>query len=335
MRKYRVLSLTDHSGHSPENSIYALLSSMVTHTRCEEVVVASRSNKLNKRFFEQRDFSQLHVLRIDANFNYAASRNGLNDVEDTVDPFDVDIIFLRLPRPTTDEFLKDLEAEFGSHCIVNKPSGIIKCGNKAVLLDFQDVCPPLKVCHSIKDVQDFSKYQNIVLKPLRAYGGKGLVRIKDGVLNDGLKNHPIMEYLESIESALESDGYLAMRYLENVSLGDKRLIVVGGEILASVLRVPAGDSWLCNVAMGGTSVKSEPDEREREIIKRISPYLLNQGVLIFGADTLVDDDGWRVLSEINALSIGGFPQAEKQTGRPVINPTLNKIFQYADDFFEG
>ena len=138
--------------------------------------------------------------------------------------------------------------------------------------------------------------------------------------------------MESLKESIEKDGYLSMKYLKNVSEGDKRILVVGGEILASSLRLPAKDSWLCNVAQGGKSVSSEVTEREREIIQTINPTLKKKGVLIYGADTLVDDDGKRVLSEVNTLSVGGFPQAEAQTGKPVINTLISKIFEYADEW---
>ncbi|NNF20779.1 MAG: hypothetical protein HKN67_02470, partial [Saprospiraceae bacterium] len=80
-------------------------------------------------------------------------------------------------------------------------------------------------------------------------------------------------------------------------------------------------------------VASQPDEKEMAIISAINPFLTDKGILIYGADTLVDDNGERILSEINALSIGGFPQAERQTGKPIINITTNKLFSHADIHF--
>ena len=100
------------------------------------------------------------------------------------------------------------------------------------------------------------------------------------------------------------------------------------KILAASLRLPAEDSWLCNVAQGGTSVPSQVDADEIKIIETITPKLLEAGILIFGADTLVNDDGKRILSEVNTLSIGGFPQAEKQTGKPILQQTIDAIMQY-------
>ena len=125
--------------------------------------------------------------------------------------------------------------------------------------------------------------------------------------------------------------------MKNVTQGDKRILVVGGQIMAASLRLPAENSWLCNVAQGGTSVTAQLETEEEAIIKTISPRLEAEGIFIFGADTLVDDDGKRILSEVNTLSIGGFPQAEKQTGRPIVRETINKIVNHKEliPFFEA
>ncbi len=333
MKEYRILCLTDHKKHSQENSLYALVSAMSQHEQCKELVVASRSNEANNTFFDGDDFENLYGLKIEASFSYESAKEDLLKTDYNISSSDYDIVFLRLPRPVSDEFLTNLEASFDSKYIINRPSGIIRCSNKSVLLNFQDVCPPIKLCYSIEEILEFSKKYDLVLKPLREYGGKGLLRIKGDRLNDGKENHSTSKYLRSIKSTIEEEGYLAMKYLKNVDQGDKRLIVVGGKVLAASLRLPASDSWLCNVAMGGRSVMSQPDKTELKIIEAINPYLSENGILIYGADTLVDDDGNRILSEINALSIGGFPQAEEQTGKPIIQMTINKIFADADIYF--
>jgi glutathione synthase len=108
---------------------------------------------------------------------------------------------------------------------------------------------------------------------------------------------------------------------------------VNGKIMASALRLPAENSWLCNVAQGGYSVPAVANANERKIIQRLMPVLREQGVVVFGADTLSNDRGKRVLSEINTLSIGGFPQAQEQTGRPVLKQTIRLLIQYIDERF--
>ena len=310
MSRFKVLVLTDHSNHTKENSIYALVNAMKEYKSCEFVDVATRADRTNKAFFSGDNFSKINAVRISDSLYFSAEGRAFINTR-LVDTSDYDLIFLRLPRPVGDEFLLRLENHFSKTVIINKPSGIIECASKSFLLNFLDLCPPIKLCHSINDVLDFSKKFDLVLKPLREYGGKGLVKIVGDKLFIGNEELKTMEYLRSLKDEIESEGYLAMKYLPNVKMGDKRSIVVDGEILASSLRLPAKGSWLCNVAQGGKAIAASPDPEEFEIVEKINPVLKSKGVLIYGIDTLVNDEEKRVLSEINALSIGGFPQSAK------------------------
>lgn len=327
---YRILILTDHSGHSQENSVYALSKELSIHSRCARLDIASRGNSRNDAFFVERSTSSLWAAEVGADFDYDPDGNTfVNDVK-LVDVTDYDIIFMRLPRPVSDNFLKWLEKTANNAVFINRPGGIIKTSNKRYLLHFPDLCPPIAYCKSVEDVLRFADRFPIVLKPLREYGGKGILKINGSVLDDGNAKYDTETYLRSIKKELEADGYLAMKFLKNVNQGDKRIIVVGGEILASSLRLPAEDSWLCNVAQGGTSVPSQVSDEEIVIVKEINDKLESEGILIYGVDTLVDDDGKRVLSEINTLSIGGFPQSQEQSGKPIIRTTIDKMIKYTD-----
>lgn len=333
--QYSVLVLTDHRGHSEENSIYAILQQMRLHERCQHIAVASRGSASNEAFFSQAVDSPLFAAPVKADFAYSQDGMIMLDGEQLVDPKAFDVVFLRLPRPVSDTYLEQLAQRFRQQLIVNNPLGIQRTSNKAFLLECQEVCPPISLVRSIEEVKAFAAKFPIVLKPLREYGGKGLVKIDGDRLDDGQTIHDTTSYLQGLDAILNQDGMLAMKFLKNVSQGDKRIIVVDGEIMASSLRLPAEDSWLCNVAQGGTSVATTTTSEEEKLVAKIHPKLKAAGVLIYGVDTLVDDNGQRVLSEINTLSIGGFPQAERQQGRPIIRPTIDKIFQYADAHYAG
>ena len=328
MRKYTFLCLTDDSRHSPENSLYAIVNGILSHEQCASVYIASRANPNNKPFFDNVNLNEVFAVKVNPGLEYDPSgKQFLVDTE-KINPEDVDVIFLRLPRPVEDEFLMSLAQQYKHKHIINHPEGILETSTKAFLLNFKQYCPPMALCRSKDDVRSFIESYDCVLKPLKEYGGKGIVRVINGLVSDGDKDYKLNEYLDLIEDTLKREGMLAMKYLKNVKNGDKRLLVVNGEILAASLRMPPEDSWLCNVARGGKSVLSEATEEEKLIIKQIGSELTKRGILIFGADTLEDDSGKRVLSEINTLSIGGFPQAEKQTGKPVISLLTNKIFDY-------
>ena len=334
MRKYRFVALTDHSVHSGENSIYAILSELSMHPRTQSVELVTRGLSVNKSFFEGEMDASVQAYPVTSYFAFDDSGMQYADSH-TLNWNYCDIILMRLPRPIPDLFLENLSSTFGDKLIINDPRGILKTSNKSFLLNFQALCPPIKLCISIEDIKKMASLFDIVLKPLKEYGGKGILKLEKDRIHDGEHFYDADDYLYKMESYIREEGFLAMKYLKNVHLGDKRLLVVDGEILASSLRLPIKDSWLCNVSQGGHSVSSEPDSDEIELVDKIHPVLKQAGVMIYGVDTLVGDEGHRLLSEINTMSIGGFKQAQEQSGKPIISIMLNKIFKYADEKYEN
>ena len=331
MKKYKVLVLTDHRGHSDQNSIYAILRQMVGHDQCAGIDIASRGLRENSLFFDAMQRDALLGTKVNDDFSYTADGNHYQKGLKKLKVKDYDIVFLRLPRPVSDDFLLWLNEVFSDSVIINTPKGIIKTSNKKYLVNFPEICPDVRLCYSIQAIKDEANKYPIVIKPLKEYGGKGLIRIDGDTTDDGNEEYDTDHYLLAMADDVENDGCITMRFLKNVDQGDKRILVVDGEIMAASLRLPKEGSWLCNVAQGGKSVSSDVTREEKAIIDYINPYLLKEGIMIYGADTLVDDQGKRVLSEVNTLSIGGFPQAEAQTGKPIIKQTIDKIFKYADE----
>lgn len=330
MSKYKVLVLTDHQKHSEENSLYGLVRALLNHSACLSVHVASRGQRENVSFFNNEENAEIYATRAQKDFRFDTAGSVFREGE-FVSHMDFQIVLMRMPRPVSDEFLLWVEEVFRHAVIINRPSGIITTSDKSFLTQFQEYCPPLKLCHSIQDIQSFATHQDIVLKPLKAYGGQGILKISGDHLDNGTDIYQTNSYLELQEEVIKSEGFLAMKYLNKVSEGDKRIIVIGGDILAASLRLPKSGSWLCNVAQGGRSESTIITEEEKEIINGISGPLLERGILIFGADTLVGDDGKRVLSEINTLSVGGLVQAEQQTGEPLLTIAVHKIMLYATE----
>lgn len=329
MKPLTFLVLTDHRKHSAENSLYALLQSLQQHPAVGQVWVASRGNANNNSFFYDCKNTPLSAVEVDNTFVFDPTGKLFTQKTTKVNSSTVDAIFLRLPRPVSDEFLRFIATIGRGKTLINHPLGIIKTSSKAFLLNLKNYCPPIELCSTTEQVRIFAKQFPTVLKPLREYGGKGIVRI-DGnkVMIGNDKQQALDEFLISIEKELYDHGFLAMKFMKNVSQGDKRILVVNGQIMAASLRLPAPNSWMCNVAQGGKSVAAEVTPEEEAMIAAISPILKREGIFIFGADTLVNDNGKRILSEVNTLSIGGFPQAEKQTGKPVVQETINMLINY-------
>lgn len=334
MRKQKFLILTDHSGHSEHNSLYALTRKLVTDERTAFVFVASRGDERNNPFFTGELTSPLFGLTAKEGFDFDPLGTEWKTSEDTMQYTEADVVWLRLPPPADQDFFAHLtsfapaDATKEVPVVINNPAGILETGSKAFLHHFPDFTAAVRRVQSKLEVQGFADKHPIVLKPLQEYGGRGLVRIMNGKAEVDGQVYPLEEWLATANEEIEAGNYLAMKYLKNVSQGDKRILVVNGKILGASLRIPAPGNWLCNVSQGGTSVPAEIVPEEDEMIAVIAHVLLEKGIVIFGADTLMDDDEKRVLSELNTNSIGGFPQAEIQTGRPVLQQTIDGIYSY-------
>ena len=317
------LVLTDHRGHSDQNSLYALVNTLRQDARCRYVDVASRGNPQNAEFFNAAG-SQVQGCRVKGGFVYQPEGGQFTRNNIPLDVGGYDVVWLRLPHPVPQSFLDGLVggetqdvASLPGRLVVNDPVGIVETGDKSFLTRFPEWTPPVRLVHTADDIRDFARRHPLVLKPLRAYGGQGIVRV------DGPNDLP---------SDLDlTEPYLAMKFLKNVSEGDKRILVVNGRILAASLRLPAPGQWLCNVAQGGTSIGADIEPEEHAMIEAIAPELLRRGICFCGVDTLLNDAGKRVLSELNTLSIGGFPQAETQSGRPVVQQAIDELFNYCYD----
>ncbi|THH39750.1 ATP-grasp domain-containing protein [Neolewinella litorea] len=320
MKRLTFLVLTDHSGHSDQNSLYALVNTLADDPRCARVDLASRGHAVNRDFFAGGG-ARVHGFTVKQSLRYLPDGSGFQHGLSELDPADYDVVWLRLPHPVGEGFFNRLSERLRdcAPLVVNDPEGIRATSTKAFLTNFPDLTPPTRLVATPGEVAAFAGEFPIVLKPLRAYGGHGIVRV----------DHPEQDVEELFPTG--GTAYLAMKFLKNVSEGDKRILVVNGRILAASLRIPPPGEWLCNVAQGGRSVAAEVTPREQAMVDALTPHLLDHGICFAGIDTLVNDFGERVLSEINTLSIGGFPQAEAQTGRPILRQAIDELFSYCYD----
>lgn len=328
MQSLKVLVLTDHTHHSAENSLYALVRSMRMHPRCATLDVATRGGHQNTAFFQGTEGQYIDVYRTSPDFQYDAQGRSLTTHLQRIATDTYDLVWLRLPPPLSGTFLQFIAQVFAGKIVINDPRGIYTAGSKAFMLRFQELCPPMQRCETIADIEAFKTRFPIVLKPYRAYGGQGLVRIDGDQVWQGNTRTAWADFKASLVGC-EPLGYLGVKYLAQVDQGDKRIVVVNGRIMGASLRLPAHDSWLCNVAMGGTSNPAEVDDHERRIVATIDPILRQLGIVMYGVDTLMGDQGQRVLSEINTTSIGGLPQIAALRGEPLVEQATDLIWQYA------
>ena len=333
MAKYRLLVLTDHRTHSHENSIYALLREMMKNPRCHQIDVVSRGNDINRLFFEKMAVKSLYAIRVHPNFGFTEDGRFFKKNLLKVGIRSYDAVLLRLPHPVAPGFWQFLSNEYPNTIFINSPAGIETTGSKAYMLNFPGLCPPLLRCRTLQEIEAFRQQFPIVLKPLRSYAGLGIVKIEGEKV---LKAEGGEMTWESFAKSLEGKifDYLAAKFLGNVQQGDKRIVICNGKILGAALRLPSPGNWVCNVARGGKSTGAEADENEEAIIEQLNPVLMAHGIIFYGIDTLMGDDGKRVLSEINTLSIGGLPKIAEYSGRPVVRQAADLLWEYFESKLE-
>lgn len=326
MDTFSMLVFTDHRTHSGENSLYALLHALRQHPACGRIAVASRSTPGNRRFFYDYQGHHVYATTVDEHFQYSPQGRAFRGRLQRVDVTAYDTILLRLPPPVDADFARYLGAIYPEQQIINQPAGMVRTSSKAFLLGVPDLCPPMALCHSLDDIERERQKYPLVLKPLNEYGGKGLIRITGNRVWEDGKYRSFRIFAQAY--AANPQPLLAMPFLERVSEGDKRIVVCGGHIMGASLRLPAHGSWLCNAAQGGVSVATDITPEERRMARRLAKRLQQEGIFLFGFDTLVGNDGRRVLSEINTMSIGGLKQMDAQTGKPILRRVADLLWQH-------
>ncbi len=325
-KKYNVLVLTDHTNHSEENSLYPFMRVMLGHSLTQKIDIASRGNKENISFFNKKPLSKLFVNQVKEDFQFTKNGYYLTKNLKEASYSNYDLIWLRLPPPLSKSFLYFIENTFKETIIINNPKGIYETGSKAFLMNFEKFCPPMKICLSKEDIITFKKKFPIVLKPLKGYGGRGIVKIENDEVLIGNDQLSFRNYISRLE--IKDLPLLGVKYLKNVAEGDKRIVVVNGKVLGASLRLPPKNSWVCNVAMGGTSHITKVEKNEYQMIEQINPILGKMGIAMYGVDTLVGDKGERVLSEINTTSVGGLPQIASLKKLPLVEEAIDLIWRY-------
>ncbi len=177
---------------------------------------------------------------------------------------------------------------------VNDPLALRDANEKLFALRFPAVSPPARVSRRIADLLAFLEEMGgeMIVKPLDGAGGEGIFHLKAGDRN----TRAILE----TATGHESRCIMAQRYLPQIREGDKRVILVEGEALGAVLRVPAEGESRANFHVGGQPTAAEVDARDREIAAAIGPELVRLGIVFAGIDVI---GGW--LTEVNVTSPTG------------------------------
>jgi glutathione synthase len=197
-----------------------------------------------------------------------------------------------------------LERLRGRVRVVNDPRGLRDANEKLYALNFPQLIPPTLVARGQAALLDFMHRQGgeMIVKPLDGCGGAGVFHVSASDRN----THSILE----ASTDFGKKAVMAQRYLPEARQGDKRILLLDGEVLGAVLRVPREDETRGNLHVGGTPQKSELQPREREIVEAVAPRLRADGLWFVGLDVI---GGF--LTEVNVTSPTGVQEIDRLEGR--------------------
>ena len=189
--------------------------------------------------------------------------------------------------------------------VVNDPAHVRNAPEKLFVLDFLDLMPPTLVTRQLDDVFAFRRdYKDIIVKPLYGNGGAGVFRIKpdDGNLS------ALVELFQTVFR----EPFMVQEYRPEVKQGDKRIILVDGEIAGAINRVPQAGETRSNLHVGGIAKPVKLTKRDQEICARLKPELKRRGLVFTGIDVIGP-----YLTEINVTSPTGIRQVKDFGGNDI------------------
>jgi len=220
-------------------------------------------------------------------------------------PFDMEYVY--------STYLLEIAEKRGAR-VFNSPQAIRDFNEKMAIARFSQFTAPTLVTRRADLLREFLReHADIILKPLDGMGGASVFRVRAGDPN-------ISVIIETLTS-LGARTIMAQRYLPEISNGDKRVLVIGGEPVPFCLaRIPQAGETRGNLAAGGTGVARELTARDREIAETLGPQLMAAGLLLVGLDVIGD-----CLTEVNVTSPTCFQEITQQTGFNVASMLLNKL----------
>ena len=187
--------------------------------------------------------------------------------------------------------------------VFNHPTAVRDHSEKLSITEFPELIPPTLVTRELSAVEEFhQQHRDIVIKPLDGMGGMGVFRVGPDGLN-----------LASIVETLGENGartLMVQRFLPEIAQGDKRVLLIGGEVVPfSLARIPQGSEIRGNLAAGGKGVTMPLTDAEKKIAQRLAPILYERGLFLVGLDLI---GGY--LTEINVTSPTCFVEITEQSG---------------------
>lgn len=227
-------------------------------------------------------------------------------------------VLMRQDPPFTVEYLTSTwilsAAVLQGARVFNNPDAVRNHSEKLSITEFPQFIPPTLVTRDIHAIRDFhGLHHDIVIKPLDGMGGMGVFRVGPDGLNLG-----------SIVETLGENGsrtLMAQRFLPEITAGDKRVLLIGGEVMPYALaRIPQGTEIRGNLAVGGKGLAMALTAREEEIANHLAPILAKRGLFLVGLDMIGG-----CLTEINVTSPTCFVEIAQQTDCDVAKKWLTRL----------
>jgi glutathione synthase len=219
---------------------------------------------------------------------------------------DVDVVLMRQDPPFDLAYITAthlLERIQGETLVVNDPASVRNAPEKVWVLDFPQFMPPTVVTRSRGLTRKFlAEHGEIVIKPLHGFAGGSVFRIG----SDGRNLASLIELF----NRTYREPHVVQKFLPEIAEGDKRIVLVDGEVAGAINRVPSEGEIRSNLAVGGKAAKTELSAREEEICATLAPELKRRGLLFVGIDVI----GGRWLTEINVTSPTGIVAIDKFNG---------------------
>ncbi|MDD9910154.1 MAG: glutathione synthase [Ahrensia sp.] len=189
--------------------------------------------------------------------------------------------------------------------VVNDPGHVRNAPEKIFVTEFPDLMPETLISRSSKEIRKFrDEFGDVIVKPLYGNGGAGVFHIQEGDQN-------LSSLLEMFETTWP-EPFIAQRYMSEVRKGDKRIILIDGEAVGAINRVPGEDEARSNMHVGGRAEAIGMTDREHEICARIGPELKRRGFVFVGIDVIGD-----YMTEINVTSPTGIREVKKFGGADI------------------
>ncbi|MGB2357333.1 MAG: glutathione synthase [Paracoccaceae bacterium] len=225
--------------------------------------------------------------------------------EQEVDLAEFDVIWLRQDPPFDMHYITTthlLDRVHPKTLVVNDPFWVRNYPEKLLVLEFPQLTPPTTIARDLDTIKAFKqKHGDIIVKPLYGNGGAGVFRLDQNDRN--------LASLHELFTGFSREPLIAQKFLPAVSKGDKRVILVDGEPVGAINRVPAAGETRSNMHVGGRPEKIELSARDLEICRAIGPLLREKGQIFVGIDVIGE-----YLTEINVTSPTGIQELERFDG---------------------